>query len=57
MITSYMETATEGAERVIRDVLEDITERIEQIYNRSKMDVYDKKDLTAELGELLEDLT
>ena len=57
MIKSYTETATEGAERVIRDVLEDITERIEQIYNRSKMDVYDMKDLTAELGELLEDLT
>lgn len=53
----YKETAISGAERVIRDVMDDIIERLETIYNRTKMDAYDKRDLQEELRELLEDMT
>lgn len=53
----YKEMAISGAERVIRDVMDDIIERLETIYNRTKLDAYDKRDLQEELRELLEDMT
>lgn len=57
MMEGYKETAISGAERVIRDVMDDIIERLETIYNRTKLDAYDKRDLQEELRELLEDMT
>lgn len=53
----YKEIALEGVERVVRDVMDDVIERIETIYNRTKLDAYDKRDLQEELRELLEDMT
>lgn len=53
----YKEMAISGAERVIRDSMDDIIERLETIYNRTKLDAYDKRDLQEELRELLEDMT
>lgn len=50
------DNAIQGAETAIAAVLDEITDRVEHIYNKSITEGYDKKDLAVELEKLLEDL-
>ena len=53
---TYGDSYTKRLQDSTKEVIEDIRERIENIWLRSQMKEYDKKDLENELRELLEDI-